>query len=69
MNYVPQSKKGNNKAKQTSKKLPHCRPEDRSKQKSCSVTPKKSKVSVTCFKIFHWLYCLLPPPPPQHLTH
>ncbi|XP_038043638.1 RIMS-binding protein 2 isoform X14 [Anas platyrhynchos] len=38
------SKKGNNKAKQTSKKLPHCRPEDRSKQKSCSVTPKKSKV-------------------------
>ncbi|XP_068510400.1 RIMS-binding protein 2 isoform X16 [Anas acuta] len=38
------SKKGNNKAKQTFKKLPHCRPEDRSKQKSCSVTPKKSKV-------------------------
>ncbi|XP_066835365.1 RIMS-binding protein 2 isoform X4 [Anser cygnoides] len=38
------SKKSHDKAKQTSEKLPHCRPEDRSKQKSCSITPKKSKV-------------------------
>uniref|UniRef100_A0A8V0ZVA5 RIMS-binding protein 2 n=1 Tax=Gallus gallus TaxID=9031 RepID=A0A8V0ZVA5_CHICK len=37
------SKKGNKKAKQTSEKLPHFRPEDGSRQKGSSVTAKKSK--------------------------
>ncbi|KAM6241924.1 uncharacterized protein M6G45_012012 [Spheniscus humboldti] len=37
------SKKGNKKAKQTSEKPPHCRSEGRSKQKSSSITGKKSK--------------------------
>eukprot|EP00076_Gallus_gallus_P045641 XP_025011179.1 RIMS-binding protein 2 isoform X7 [Gallus gallus] len=37
------SKKGNKKAKQMSEKLPHFRPEDRSRWKGSSVTAKKSK--------------------------
>ncbi|XP_010718348.1 RIMS-binding protein 2 isoform X3 [Meleagris gallopavo] len=37
------SRKGNKKAKQTPEKLPHFRPEDRSRRKESSVTPKKSK--------------------------
>lgn len=59
MTFDPQSKKGNRKAKQTSEKLPHRRAEGRSKQKSSSITAKKSKVSGTCSKIFQWLYCQL----------
>ncbi|PKU32198.1 rims-binding protein 2 isoform x3 [Limosa lapponica baueri] len=50
------SKKGNRKAKQTSEKPPHRRAEGRSKQKSSSITIKKSKVSVICLKIFQWPY-------------
>ncbi|XP_031447913.1 uncharacterized protein LOC116228299 [Phasianus colchicus] len=42
------SKKGNKKAKQTSEKLPHFRPEDRSRGKGSSVTPKKSKRKLLC---------------------
>ncbi|XP_046783927.1 RIMS-binding protein 2 isoform X11 [Gallus gallus] len=41
--FMSPSKKGNKKAKQTSEKLPHFRPEDGSRQKGSSVTAKKSK--------------------------
>jgi len=57
MDFVPQSKKGNKKAKRTSEQPPHCRSEGRSKEKRSSINVKRSKVSVTCSKIFQWLYC------------
>lgn len=57
--YIPQSKKGNKKAKQTSEKLPHFRPEDRSRRKGSSVTAKKSKVRLLCCHVLQSPHCQL----------
>lgn len=57
--YIPQSKKGNKKAKQTSEKLPHFRPEDGSRWKGSSVTAKKSKVRLLCCHALQSPHCQL----------